>query len=621
VAEVVFDGGVGPMVLAAYCKDGKHMSNLRRDWNFLPGITFDAPVPEYYALLQGWLRHEEEPFNTIDYKYPPHECFLRACRLLFTRKQLSTHPWFERMAYGHTHNRTMIVLGAASTGKSHFAGVATLLAMVADIGNVYSILVSTSKEALLKRSYASVLEYLNCLKANGAGVPLKFVAQKTAVVPDNASDDLTNVKSRIDGVAMSEGSEEDAKRSVIGVHLPRVRAICDEIEVLGNRAKAFLSAQANLVQGCSDYRMLILFNPMGMHLPGTQLATPRDQGGWASLDPDAAEEWFTRAGHYVLRLDGFKSPGIKDPKEYGFLPTRQSIDHVIQMNHGNADSPDVWAMVRGFPPLNTATGTVLTDAELLKFKALEDEQWLGDGRTPGLVGGLDPAFTSDGDSCVLQLADVGYLVGGILAVKYRDPIYIKIEASSATPVSYQIVEQLRKVMSETGLQLNNLAIDDSGTQSIADIVTKELGYGCFRVNFGARASDSSVSMVDARPAYEVWGNSGTELWGAVAEYVRYGQVRRMPAKAAEQFTRRQFDINRRPKILKSKKKSRMDLGDRSPDEGDAAALCAAIARFVLGLKPGASTLDPGGLVPVVPTSSFDRTRMLALNNLRSTYGM
>jgi hypothetical protein len=278
-------------------------------------------------------------------------------------------------------------------------------------------------------------------------------------------------------------------------------------------------------------------------------------------------------------------------------------------------------MIRGFPPVNTSTSTILTDAELLQFKALEDSEWLGDNRAPTLVGGLDPAFTSEGDNCVLQLADVGFLVGGTLAMRFRDTIYIRIEASSPVPVSYQIVEQLRKIMVETGLRLDHLAIDDSGTQSIADIVTKELGQGCFRVNFGSRASADPVSMVDTRPAHEVWGNSGTELWGAIAEYVRYGQIRRMPSKAAEQFTRRQFNVSRRPKILKSKKQSRVDMGDRSPDEGDGVALCAAIARFVLGMKPGASTLDPGGLPVVVPMSSFNRERMLALNNLRTTYGL
>ena len=597
------------------------MSNLRREWPFLPGIVFDAPIPEYFALLQGWVKHEEEPFNTVAYKYPPHECFLRACRILYTPKQLSLHPWFEKMAYGHTHHRTMIVIGAASTGKSHFTGVATLLTMLADIGNVYATLVSTSKEALLKRSYASVLEYLNCLKANGIVVPLRFIAQKTAVVPHDASDDLTGVKSRIDGVAMSEGSEEDAKRSVIGVHLPRVRAVCDEFEMLGNRAKAFIAAQANLVQGTIDYRMLLLFNPMGLHLPGTQLATPRDQGGWASLNPDTAEEWFTREGHYVLRLDGFKSPGIKNPKDYSFLPTKSTIDHLIAMNHGNVDSPDVWTMARGFPPITSSARTILSDAELLKFKALEDEKWLGDGRSPVLVGGLDPAFTSDGDDCVLQLADVGYFLGGTLGIRFRDPIYIALEASSKVPIIYQVVEKIREIQKETGLQLIHLAVDDSGTQSVADVITRELGYGCIRVDFGARASDNQVSIVDSRMAYEAWGNSVTELWGALAEYIRYGQVRRLSQKAADQITRRQFNDKRRPKILKSKLASRIDMGGRSPDDGDASSLCTWVARSVLGLKPGTSTLEPNGRAPIVSSSAFDAQRAMKLNNLRSTYGV
>jgi len=589
---------------------------LKRSWPLAPDVEFGHPIPEWLAHLQCWQRWKEEPFRSSKLLNPVHEHFLRACRMLFTPKQLVITPWFERMAKTYTENNEVVLLGAGSTGKSHFMGVAFLLDMVAAIGELYACLVSTDKGALLQRSYASAIEYLNCLKANGIEVPLKFVGQKCAIVPSAAPEDLQGVKSMIKGVAIREGSEQDAKSSVIGVHLPRIRSGADEFENLQNRAAAFLSAQSNLRQGCIDYKMVLAFNPQSLSAPGTQLATPAGMGGWASLDPETAEEWFTVNGYCVLRFDGMKSPGVKEPEKYPFLPTEASINAIVRANHGNRDAPDVWAMVRGFPPLTRSTQTVLSEADLLQFKALETEVvWQGSGTT--LIGGLDPAFTSDGDDCVLQLADVGHLLNGPLAMVLRDPIYIKIESSSKDPVSYQIIKQLRGHMQATGLRMRHLAIDDSGTQSIADIVAKELGSGCLRVDFGGRASDEAVSIADSRPAREVWGNESTELWGSFAEYVRYGQIRRLPRAAADQFVRRSFKAGRRPRILKPKKESKPEMGGRSPDNADAVALCCAVMKLVLGVKPGASMLDPGGRVP--RASSFDMSRLMAINNMKSTY--
>jgi len=590
--------------------------NLKRSWSFAPGIEFEQPVPEWFAHLRCWQRWKEEPFRSITLLSPVHEHFLRACRLMFTPRQLTITPWLERMAKAYTENSEILLLGAGSTGKSHFMGLAFLMDMVAAIGDLYACLVSTDKGALMQRSYASAIEYLNCLKANGIEVPLKFVGQKCAIVPFAAPEDLQGVKSMIKGVAIREGSEQDAKSSVIGVHLPRIRSGADEFENLQNRAAAFLSAQSNLRQGCIDYKMVLAFNPQSLSAPGTQLATPAGAGGWSSLDPDTAEEWFTSNGYCVLRFDGLKSPGIQNPTKYPFLPTQASIGEIVRANHGNQDAPDVWAMVRGFPPLTRAAQTVLSDADLLQFRALETEIiWQNSGTT--LIGGLDPAFTSDGDDCVLQLADVGHLLNGPLAMVFRDPIYIKIESSSPVTISYQIVEQLKEHMQATGLALRNLAVDDSGTQSIVDIITKELGVGCLRSDFGSGASEEAVSIADSRPAKKIWGNTGTELWGSFAEYVRYGQVRRLPVVAAGQFTRRSFKPGRRPKILKSKRDSKAEMGGRSPDNADAVSLCGAVMKFVLGVRPGASVLDPGGRIP--RAASYDMSRVLALNNLRATY--
>jgi hypothetical protein len=600
------------------------VGSLRSEWYGIPfghqssgGATLK--IPRFLADLIIWQRHAEQPYvkYASAFKNPVHDHFLQACRDTLTTRQLRIHPWFEELAHAYTNNQEVIYLGAASTGKSLFTGLAFLMDLVADIGNLYACMVSTDKQTLQQRSFASAVEYLNCLTANGIPVPLKFVGSKCAIIPTSGSEDLQGVKSMIKGVAISEGSDQDAKRSLLGIHLPRIRSAADEFENMGVRSKAFVSAQANMRMGCTDYKMVIAFNPQSLNSPGCRIATPKDPGGWGVLDPDTAKTWYTKENRCVVRLDGLKSPGITDPS-LTFLPTKKSIEELVKAFGGNWDHPDVWSMVRGFPALNRPEATVLTDAEVITYKMCDQSDWRGDSAAM-LVGGLDPAFTADGDDCVLQLADIGYRSDSILTIRMRDPIKFTLEASSKIPMSYQIVGQLKTHMEDTGLKMQYLAIDDSGTQSIADIVAKELAGGFLRVSFGNKASDMPVSMADTTLANKKYGNLITELWMSLAELGRYGQIRRFPEAAVSQFTRRRFHPSRKPRLLETKAEFKQRTGLGSPDEGDACALCIAVARFVLGVKAGASLLEPEGRV--VNYQPVDMERMLAINNLKSTYGI
>jgi hypothetical protein len=159
----------------------------------------------------------------------------------------------------------------------------------------------------------------------------------------------------------------------------------------------------------------------------------------------------------------------------------------------------------------------------------------------------------------------------------------------------------------------------SGTQSIADIVAKEISGGFLRVSFGNKASDLPVSIADPTLANKKYGNLITELWMSLAELGRYGQIRKFPEAAVAQFTRRRFNPRRNPRILETKAEFKQRTGLGSPDEGDACALCIAVVRFVLGVKAGASLLEPEGRP--VNYQPVDMSRVMAINNLKSTYGV
>ena len=327
------------------------------------GMTFGKDVNDAFADLVIWQRWREEPFCHANFiEGSPHEHFLAAVRALFTRKQVGIHPWFERMAYHYTREKFLIMMGAASSSKSFFAGTAGLLDYLASFastvgpdgessepGSLYANMVSTTKETLLKRSLASSIECLGYLRAHPSFfVPFRFIAQKCAIVPDTGSGDIdvASVKSRIDGIAISEGSQLDAKGAVIGVHLPRIRSFADELENMGSKAQVFLDAQDNLMAGAHDYKCVVLFNPQAENAPGSTLAAP--VGGYRSITLDT-DEWRNAAGNLVLRFDGHKSPGRSNPVAYPYLPNDTYIKQVLDRNNGNETPQDTGASCVLFP--------------------------------------------------------------------------------------------------------------------------------------------------------------------------------------------------------------------------------------------------------------------------------
>jgi len=99
---------------------------------------------------------------------------------------------------------------------------------------------------LEKRIWYSVKHYYALHAGNTPGV---LVTSKTGII--NAGDDEKNAKAGIHGIAVRQGSEEDARSNIQGVHLPFVRLIVDEMQ---STRRAAVEARANLSKGCLDFK-------------------------------------------------------------------------------------------------------------------------------------------------------------------------------------------------------------------------------------------------------------------------------------------------------------------------------------------------------------------------------
>lgn len=548
------------------------------------GLDWPKDTPDVLIDLIISKKHFLEPYKHGSILHPG-EHLLRGLRALLTPEEFSISPWTEEHAYDWTMEDFLVVWGSASCSKSNDFGLFGLISWILDPTKSVVLMASTTREALKMRSYESVQRYFQILKNNRYfAIPGKESKTTCAIINSNDADSETGAstsatKCSVRGVAV----EAQGVGAIQGAHTDWVTLIVDEADLMSPKV---FDARYNLKIGATKrFQLVALVNPISFYGTSAKFAVPVD--GWSSVDENTTE-WRSAYGK-VRHHNGFLSPAITDPDgihKYPYLISQPQIDDILKGEHGNDNSPGVWTMIKGFPPPQGIERTVITEAELQAYNAHEEAVWAAGGH-PVKIAALDPAFTSSGDSCVLQFAEVGRITPGVPAIVMRERIYIAIDAASKRPVTEQIVAQVREHLAEQGVPISLLACDDSGTQSVADALEMAIGQGIVRYNYGTKAGD--LLTAGGREKYsDKYSDKATELWVLHSEYIRARQIRRLDPDVSRQLTSRRI-VHRARQVklaLETKADFKKRTGGHSPDEGDVSAMLCGVARDVLGFAPG-----------------------------------
>lgn len=556
------------------------------------GMGWPEDMPDALIDLKVW-KHWREPEYAACTEKEPWECFWRAIYSLVPRKEFVRHEWSEQHVYDWTTEKFVITWGAASSGKSNDYGLLTLIDWMTDPNETVSILASTSLQMLKLRSYESVLRYFQVVKryASAYDMPGKLRKTDNAIILDE--DDELGVatdKASIRGVAVAEGTEQEARTKLTGAHLPYVRLILDE---LSQMRPAAMRVRTNLSIGAKDFKLVGLCNPDSFTDLAAQYSKPILPGGFAAIDPETTHEWHSPYGK-IRRHDGLRSPAILHPeKKLTFLLTKEKLDDIRKDVGGNEDDPEFWTMVRGFPPAQGKKQTLLSMTEVLRSGSTEDVTWMG---APSVtVLGCDPAFSEGGNRAVMQALEIGIDKNNQVKLSCLEPRYARIDASSAIPVTDQVGDAIKEYAEELGVKPELIGVDDSATQSVADYLQSKHFMTVRRFVSNAAASDMPLSKGDVRKASDRFKNQSTELWAAVAAFVRAGQLRNVPLVAMEQLCGRLLERVGVLRRLLSKKKSTREGNElkagESPDEQDALSIAIGVVRFVLNMQAGADTIS------------------------------
>ena len=590
------------------------------------GLDFNDNLSDVNIELMCWKKWREPAYRAGNI-LNPHECFIKAMRYklangtqTLTEDEWGLSRWAEEHVYDWTTESFVMTWGCAGSGKSNDYGLLAYVDWLVDPNETITLMASTTKDALLKRNFSAVIHYFRLFKAKDLGFPGQESTVRTAIVLDLDSLSTASTKMGIHGLAIKEGPIAEAVGRIRGMHAPYVRAIYDEVSQM-HPAILAPSLLLNLKVGTRDFKVACLTNIDSFDDLAGRNSEPIE--GWASgIANENNEHWRTSRG-VVRRHDGFRSPAITEPggdKKYPYLLNKETLDEMIKSEGGNADSPDIWKMIRAYPMAASSRPTVLSMDEARVWGMMhqpdEPPRWL---QPPTLIAGLDPGY--GGDLCILQFAWAGLLTTGEYIIwAEHTPRQIPIKASKTDKtVTDQILDYVLPACQSSGLRPEYLGVDDSGTQGVADAISSAWSSRILRFSFGSRASERSVSAFNSRLAKDVYSDAATELACLIREYGNYRQLRDVPESVVSQAVRRELRRKSGRIALQTKDDYRKATGLKSPNEFDAYIMCLGVARERLNLAPGGSEAKPEGPIEAGLDGPWEPEGLADFNNLSTTY--
>ena len=520
----------------------------------------------------GAYRMSRDGFNT---GFPAYEHMFNAAKLLFTEKQYALHPWVKRRMKIFCEHGWATWVGPGAVAKSTDAAMCVLLHWLSAPSRTTCVVCSTTVPMLEKRIFGELVRYYSLIP----DAPGKYRRTENAIVLGDE-----NSKNGIFGVAVLKGSTREALGNIIGLHNEYVVLIVDEMQAT---REAAVEAATNLSSSGKEFIFVGMGNPESRLDPLGRYSTP--SAGWENVHPDTCGEgWETPYG-WCEFFDGLKCPNVLEPGRWPFLLSQTAIDQTIS-RYGD-ESPQYWTQRRGFFPPEGLERTLFTPTLFSATGSLGHVVWRT-GATP--IAGLDPAFSSMGDRCVLQFGEWGEDTSRSMRLMLGDTTVIPLKTDSGEPISFLIARQVGDECRKRGVIPENLAIDCTGSQiSLADLLDRELDGHVHRVNFGGKASDIPLAAGDQAPAKDRCRNRVTELWAALHEFVKCQLVRGVSEEMIQELCSRRLSGPLHPMQIETKTVYRQRLGT-SPDVADANAVLIALLRERFGAVAAPADGTGGG---------------------------
>ena len=508
--------------------------------------------------------------------------FKAAMKLLFSsgpKPPLIWTPWTDRRIDSFFNDKQFAIWwGPSAIGKTMDAAAIALTYFIMAPTETTVVVCSTTRDTLEKNIWGKINKlYAEC------SVTLPFVVLPSSFSitnPPREGEKAKDIESGIFGVAVLRGTYQEAYANLSGRHNRRMVRIVDEMQ--GTKEVA-VDTWENAKGGATEAYFLGMGNPDSWLSVLGKYSMPKD-GNTKALGLNT-ESWETKQG-YCEFFNGLKSPGIAEPKKYPFLLNQKQIDET-RKNRGE-NHPIYWQQRIGFVPPEGLLPVVMTETFIMQYKMMQGVTWWSDYKT---YAALDPAFSTGGDDAVLTPFSIGRFYEGGYGIFFHPQIVLPLKMSSEKAMTYTLAHDVKAQCEQLGVRPHQFACDTTGMQKMfADILENEWGKGIHRVGFSSAVSNLPDDITGELSSKQAYHRRVDELWGSVAAFGRFGQIRGLSEEAAQQFSARLI-VKQIPLTLETKKEMKEHAG-RSPDHADSVAVAIDYVRNVLGLLPGGS--DPSG---------------------------
>lgn len=478
----------------------------------------------------------------------------------------------------------VLLMGASSMGKSYTPAVLFFLEWLADPNYTNVKCIGPSENHLQDNLFTHLVKLHN---EAALPVPGKVGALFIGL-------DTRERRSSIQGVVLpigrkSAGRLQGAKRHprttphpVYG-KMSRLFLLIDELENVPVGLYPDLENQmSNLSEeGDRGFRVVGAFNPKDVSLEPGRMSEP--EGGWKSFDIEKDEEWDSKKGWHVVRLDAEKSENVVEKRlVYSGLQSHLGLEQLARKS-GGRNSPGYHTFGRGAYPTQGADLCVIPQPVLDSAVA---ELVFRDN--PTSVAGSDLALDG-GDNAKLCHGFYGVAVGIKVAgkvVRFAKPKHcLQISAVYTLPKgdSVAMANSVKELCRALSVKPEFLAVDQTGhTRGVSDILKNTWGT-ILPVNYSESPTELRIEE-DGPTSAEDYDRVNTELQFATRFWFERGHCFFSPdfdrSECVSQLSGRRYDPTKKNRV-ESKKEYKLRNRGFSPDDADAVALMIHAARVRL----------------------------------------
>lgn len=506
------------------------------------------------------------------------------------------HYWTERRFRKHCEGWNYLTwAGCADSGKSTDAGLIGALFWLANPRKRGVVIASTTLKSLESRIWGYTMKFLSTMKVK---LPFQYLGGGSPRVLYPAKRSDNEIRDTIHGIfavaAQSGGENDDAAiRNWIGRHPEdALMLILDECTDLPT---AILGAFANLDSVTKPFQVLGIGNSNSKNDVHGALSTPKHPKGWDSIDPVKDIMWeTTQRNGLCLYFSAYESPALfeKDPerkRKLGvFLPNEEKLRVKEQTLGKHSDA--FYRFVLGFWKSGSSSDIVIDKKFIDAFNVDSYSEWLG--LYPlHVVAGLDPAFSTGGDECLLRLGILGVDVNGNIILDFRKEeliFRIDIYPSKDEASELQIANQVLKILKDYNCPLSQVAIDATGQgRALGSVIHLKAG--------GLKPPIKIYSVrhgIHQQKSFDVIPKTPYELWNDLKLFIQNGQIKGLDAATIHQLTSRRVELKHGKMVLESKDEYKKRMGAimpsmaHSPDRADSAALVLQSAIMNFGFHTG-----------------------------------